>query len=104
MRSMLLLVVVFLAVAPVASACEACIRDVGVNWTCWSGEQSGYQWCYGGGLGFCQVGGSCPSFLGDPPSEGPAEVSAALVFGPVRDAEAAAERPAPAGGFALDVE
>ena len=55
-----------LFVASAVSACETCenfeeFPDLG--WTCWSGQPTGYTWCYGGGKTKCStpVGKNCPA-------------------------------------------
>ena len=47
-----------LLIATPASACENCVRWNG-NWTCWSGFETGFAWCYGGWGVECEVGGDC---------------------------------------------
>ena len=91
-----LLILVVLAFATTASACEKCVSWGGQT-TCWSGYAKGAQSCYGGWGAECVAEGQCPS---EPPFEGgsaplmPADrVCADGVLG-CRDA-------APAG-FALD--
>ncbi len=63
-----LLFLALMAFASSASACERCKRWAD-DWMCYSGELTGWQWCYGGfgepctGGGWCDSGFAAPSPL-----------------------------------------
>ena len=95
---MMLTALLFLLAAPAALACEICKEIPAPDYyTCWSGEPSGFAWCYGGFGQYCTMGGKCTGGL-LAPAEGTADLS------PVLNSSAADESQAPVEGFVLDVE
>src|SRR5947209_4476887 len=56
--SLLLALIVPMAFADSAAACEGCRWWYG-SVTCWSGYTRGAEWCYGGWGTACETGGTC---------------------------------------------
>jgi hypothetical protein len=69
-----------------ASACERCLNDPAfpnLGYSCWSGYDTGYSWCYGGGTKTCTkpVAYNCPArdpLAIAPPDEGVRRMTPAL--------------------------
>lgn len=114
MKVRLLLIVaildVVLIVASSASACETCFSDPNfpdLGYSCWSGYQLGYEYCYGGGAAGCNIPRfyDCPindphGIAGITPGTDLPESAAMLgVLGTSQRASAV-----PDGGFALELE
>lgn len=103
---LLMIVVLGIAVfsATSAFACEECFADDNfpdLGYSCWSGYEIGYQWCYGGGSNPCNK----PKAL-DCPIKDPEDIERAAVepVGSTRSAGVLGDgmRLTPDGGFVLE--
>ena len=94
-----LLFLAVMAFASSASACEICKGWAGQT-TCWSGQPTGYQWCYGGWGNPCELGDWCDTRQGLAAPVTPSEQVCA--DGPLGCASQPGAVDAAPSGFALE--